>query len=106
MSMIHRLKLSYLGSRVDRMPRGNPSPKLAITVDPEVHELLIAAAEEDGVSVSAWVTESLRHTLRIRAGLAVVAEWEREHGAFTDDEMEAARRRVDDALRRSGGPRS
>jgi predicted HicB family RNase H-like nuclease len=32
---------------------GNPSPKLAITVDPEAHARLVAAAEAEGVSVSA-----------------------------------------------------
>jgi hypothetical protein len=36
------------------MPRGNPSPKLAITVDPDIHENILAAAARDGVSVSAW----------------------------------------------------
>ncbi len=25
------------------MPRGNPSPKLAITVDPEIHQHILAA---------------------------------------------------------------
>jgi predicted HicB family RNase H-like nuclease len=36
------------------MPRGNPSPKLAITVDPEIHENILAAAARDGVSVSSF----------------------------------------------------
>ena len=31
------------------MPRGNPSPKLAITVDPDIHEnILVAAARDKG----------------------------------------------------------
>src|SRR5206468_1511355 len=38
------------------MSRGNPSPKLAITIDPKVHEKILAAAATDGVSVSAWMT--------------------------------------------------
>ena len=42
------------------MPRGKPSPKLAITVDPEVHERVVAAAAEDGLSVSAWMTAAAR----------------------------------------------
>jgi hypothetical protein len=29
------------------MPRGNPSPKLAITVAPEIHARVLAAAEEE-----------------------------------------------------------
>ncbi len=61
------------------MPRGNPSPKLAITVDPGVHQ---------------WMTEAAQDALKIRAGLEAVAEWEKEHGAFTKAELTEARRRV------------
>lgn len=80
------------------MPRGNPSPKIAITVDPEVHSRLLAAADEEGVSVSAWMTEAARHRLLIRDGLVAVGEWEAEQGALTDEEMAAADRRIDDEL--------
>jgi hypothetical protein len=80
------------------MPRGRPSPKLAITVDPDVHAQVLAAAERDGVSVSAWMTEAARRALLIRDGLDAVAEWEAEHGKLTDDEMEKARQRVADDL--------
>ena len=76
------------------MPRGNPSPKLAITVDPEVHQRVIAAAAQDGVSVSAWMTEAARRTLVIRDGLEAVGEWERIHGVFTAEEMITAHQRV------------
>ena len=76
------------------MPRGNPSPKLAITVDPDVHAQVIAAAAAEGVSVSAWMTAAARRALRVREGLAAVAEWEVEQGALTREELEAARRRV------------
>jgi hypothetical protein len=85
------------------MPRGNPSPKLAITVDPEVHAQVVAAAAADGVSVSAWMTEAARRVLLVRDGLVAVSEWEAEQGPLTAAEMAAARRRVsgDDAERRS-----
>ena len=73
------------------MPRGNPSPKLAITVDPDVHAGVVAAAAAEGVSVSAWMTEAARGALRVREGLAAVGEWEAEHGALTDEELAAAR---------------
>jgi hypothetical protein len=76
------------------MPRGNPSPKLAVTIDPEVHKNILAAAARDGVSVSAWMTVAAREALQRRAGLAVVALWEKEHGRFTTEEMNEARRRV------------
>jgi len=76
------------------MPRGRPSPKLAITVDPEVHERVVAAAAADGMSLSAWMTEAARRASLVRDGLAAVAEWELVNGALTDDEMAKARRRV------------
>ncbi len=76
------------------MPRGNPSPKLAITVDPEVHKRVVRVASEEGVSVSAWMTEAARRALRVRDGLAAVVEWEQSNGALTTDEMNDARQRV------------
>jgi hypothetical protein len=80
------------------VPRGRPSPKLAITVDPDVHEQILAAAAAEGLSVSAWMTEAARRALVVRDGLRAVAEWERQHGALTDAELDAARRRVADEL--------
>ncbi len=76
------------------MPRGNPSPKLAITVDPDVHERVVTAAAQEGLSVSAWMTEAARRALVVRDGLAAVAEWERLNGTLTPEEMAAARQRV------------
>ena len=83
------------------MPRGNPSPKLAITIDPEVHEKVLAAAARDRVSVSAWMTAAAREALQRRAGLAAVALWEKQHGRFTAEEMDKARSTVRDQLRTS-----
>lgn len=82
------------------MPRGKPSPKLAITVDADVHERVLSAAAEEGVSVSAWMTDAARRALLVRDGLAAGAEWEAEHGALTDAEMSAARHRVTSQLRK------
>ena len=81
------------------MPRGDPSPKLAITIDPQVHQGVLAAAAREGVSVSAWITGAAREALRRRAGLAAVAEWEKQHGAFSAEEMDEARSRVQAQLR-------
>jgi hypothetical protein len=83
------------------MPRGNPSPKLAITVDPDIHENILTAAARDGVSVSAWMTTAAREALQRRAGLAAVALWEKQHGRFTIKEMDEARRKVRAQLRPS-----
>jgi len=80
------------------MPRGRPSPKLAITVDPDVHERVVVAATGEGISVSAWMTEAARQALLVADGLRAVTEWEHEHGSFTEAELEAARLRVADEL--------
>jgi hypothetical protein len=80
------------------VPRGNPSPKLAITVDPDVHDRIVSAAAEEGVSVSAWMTAAARRTLLVRDGLSAVAEWERDNGELTDAELREARLRVAEEL--------
>lgn len=82
------------------MPRGKPSPKLAITVDPEVHAGIVAAASEEGVSVSAWMTNAARRALLRRDGLKAVAEWEAEHGRLSEAELAEARKRVDEEFRK------
>jgi hypothetical protein len=87
------------------MPRGKPSPKLAITVDANVHEKLVAAAAEEGVSVSAWMTGAARSALRVRDGLAAVAEWEAERGPLTEVELAAARQRVAAQVASAATPR-
>ena len=76
------------------MPRGNPSPKIAITVDPDVHARVVAAAAAEGISVSAWMTAAARRALLLRDGLAAAAEWEAEQGALTREELVAARGRI------------
>jgi hypothetical protein len=81
------------------VPRGNPSPKLAITIAPDIHEKILASAARDGLSVSAWMTNAAREALRRRDGLAAVAQWEKQHGRFTPEEMNEARRNVRAQLR-------
>jgi len=76
------------------MPRGAPSPKISISMAPEVHTRLVEAAEAEGVTVSAWITRAAEDRLAISDGLALVARWEAENGAFTVDEMARADERV------------
>ena len=83
------------------MPRGSPAVKLAISVDRLVHAKVLDAAEAEGLSVSAWMTQAARHALRVRDGLAAVAEWEAEHGSFTPEELDSARRRIAEEPRRT-----
>lgn len=88
------------------MPRGKPSPKLSITVDPDVHHSVLAAAGAEGVSVSAWMTEAAKRALHVRDGLQAVAEWEAEQGKLTRAELEAAHKRVADEVTAQVAPSS
>ena len=83
------------------MPRGNPSPKLAITVDPDIRENIPAVTARDRVSVSAWMTIAAREALQRRAGLAAITLWEKQHGPLTEEEMNEARRNVRAQIRTS-----
>jgi len=88
------------------MPRGNPAVKLAVTVDADVHSKVLDAAEAEGKSVSAWITDAARRALLVRDGLVAVAEWEAEHDALTAAELSAARARIEQkSIRRKRSPR-
>ncbi len=45
------------------------SPKLSITVDPDVHRQVVEAAAAEGVSVSSWMTAAASRELKIHDGL-------------------------------------
>ena len=81
------------------MPRGNPSPKIAITIDPDIHQKIVAASAREAVSVSAWMTSAAREALQRRDGLAAIAQWEKQHGRLTEEEMNEARSNVRAQLR-------
>ena len=59
---------------------------------PDLREQIVDAAARRGVSVSAWITDAARLALKVQDGLAAVAEWETELGAFTEAELKAARK--------------
>lgn len=49
------------------------------------------AAREGGVPLSRLIASAAEREMRRRVGLASVAQWEAEHGAFTLEELAAAR---------------
>jgi hypothetical protein len=80
--------------------------KLSISVPPEVEEMIKAAAAEEGISVSTWVTRAAvaeaERVTKYAEGLAaaeeMVAEYERENGPIP----ESARRRAREFIREAG----
>jgi len=64
--------------------------KRSISMPPDLDAEIAAAAEQAGMSYSAWLADAARKEFTIRAGLAAVSEFEREHGAFTLGELAEA----------------
>ncbi|MFF0382517.1 hypothetical protein [Streptomyces sp. NPDC004286] len=65
--------------------------KVTVTLDEALVEALAGAAEEEGIPLSRLVAGAAERELRLRAGRAVIREWQAEHGAFTPEELAAAR---------------
>ena len=72
--------------------------KLSVALDAGVAEAAARAAEVEGLSLSAWLNRAAEKALKISEGLAAVAEYEAEFGAFTDEEMAAAHAELDRVL--------
>jgi hypothetical protein len=64
--------------------------KRSISMPPDLDAEIAAAAAEAGQSYSAWLAETAKKEFTVRAGLAAVGEFEREHGAFTAAELAEA----------------
>jgi hypothetical protein len=60
-----------------------------VSIEAEVAAAAEAAATEDGVSFSAWLSEAAERQLRVREGLRGVVEWEKTAGALSSDELAA-----------------
>lgn len=71
--------------------------KKAVSFDPEVWADLQRIAVSERIGVSTLINRALRHELRIQSGLAAVAEWEREHGPFSEQELVDADQLLDQA---------
>jgi hypothetical protein len=78
--------------------------KLSIALDERVAEAAAASAERHGLSLSAWLNRAAQNALAVEDGLAAVADWEAEHGAFTAEEIAAADA-ILDAARKPAPPR-
>jgi hypothetical protein len=68
--------------------------RLTVSLESDLAEAVRDAADADEQNVSAWLADAARRRLASRGLRDVVAEWETLHGAFSDDELAAARRAV------------
>lgn len=69
--------------------------RLTVSIESELATAVRDAANADDQNVSAWLADAARSQLANRGLRDVVAAWEREHGAFSDEELAAARARID-----------
>lgn len=80
--------------------------KRSVSIPPDLDAQIEAAAAEAGVTYSAWLAATARKEFTIRAGLNAVAEFEREQGAFSPDEIAEAEQWAREALERAANVRS
>ncbi|MBA3604607.1 MAG: hypothetical protein M3487_06865 [Actinomycetota bacterium] len=78
-----------------------PRKKRSISVPPDLDAAVVAAASAAGVTYSKWIADTARKELTLRAGLAAVAAYQRDEGAFSAEELAAAEAWALGALRRA-----
>jgi hypothetical protein len=64
--------------------------KRSISIPPELDAEIAAAAQDAGMSYSAWIAQTVRKEFIIQAGLEAVSQYEAEHGPFSPDEIAKA----------------
>jgi hypothetical protein len=65
--------------------------KISISIDEEVLAQARACAEDEGVSLSAWLVEAARERAKLLGWRRLIREYEDEFGAFTAEERVEAR---------------
>lgn len=76
--------------------------KKSVSLEAGVAERVEAAAHEDGMSFSTWLSAAAERQLILREGLRGVADWEREAGPLTDEELAAGEAVLDQLLTKAG----
>lgn len=64
--------------------------KLAISLVEDLASDVQEAARTEGVSVSAWLAEAAQDHIRRKRLAAFIADFEKDHGEITEDEMNKA----------------
>lgn len=66
--------------------------KLSVSFDPELGDAVREAARRSGRGLSAWLADAAAVKLRRESLVAFLDDWEAEHGAITEEELEQAAR--------------
>lgn len=81
-------------SSMNKYDPGVAVERVTVSLEAELATAVRAAADADSQNVSAWLADAARRRLATRGLRAVVAEWESEHGALSDEELALARNRL------------
>lgn len=68
--------------------------RLTISLEADLAEAIRVAAEANADNVSSWIAEASQRRLSREGLLAVIKDWEAEHGEITVEEMAAARKQL------------
>ena len=68
--------------------------KVTITLDEKLADALSSAAREAGIPLSRLIASAAEREMRLSFGRRVLAEWQEEQGAFTPEELAAARAEI------------
>jgi hypothetical protein len=68
--------------------------KVTITLDEKLADAMSSAAREAGIPLSRLMASAAEREMRLSFGRRVLAEWQEEHGAFTPEELAAARAEI------------
>lgn len=61
--------------------------KRSISLSPTLAAAIDRAATAEGTTVSAWIAETAARRLQLDAGHRAIAEWERDNGPLTTEEL-------------------
>ena len=79
--------------------------KRSISLPPDLAAAIDQAAQAEGTTVSAWIADAAAHRLRLDAGRRGIAEWERDNGPLTAEELADGLARARVILGRGGSAR-
>jgi hypothetical protein len=67
---------------------------MSVSFAPELGEAIREAARRSGVPLSAWLADAAARKLRSEALDSFLADWQAEHGTFTEEEIAQAEREL------------
>lgn len=71
--------------------------KYSASMDEELLEEVKRVAEEEDMTLSAFLAEAARHRVRLLIGRQVLDAWQAENGPFTEEELAEAEEWLDGA---------